>query len=90
MKHIVKINKKVPICIYIFVHFLFIFFLTLFLFCGNIIIENEMEERKMKNVYKVYNDCMKICLDLNIPVADFGSVNVEVNSRAKKRWGFVL
>lgn len=41
----------------------------------------------MKNVYKVYNDCMRICLDLNIPVADFDSINVEVNSRAKKRWG---
>lgn len=44
-----------------------------------------MEERKMKNVYKVYNDCLKICLDLNIPVAN--SIYVKVNSRAKKRWG---
>ena len=46
-----------------------------------------MEGIKMKNVYKVYNDCMRICLDLNIPVADFDSIDVEVNSRAKKRWG---
>lgn len=41
----------------------------------------------MKNLYRAYNDCMRICLDLNIPVADFEDIEVEVNSRAKKRWG---
>ena len=39
----------------------------------------------MKSVYKVYNDCLKICFDLNIPVADI--IHVKVNTRAKKRWG---
>ena len=39
----------------------------------------------MKNVYKVYNDCLKICFDLNIPVAN--TIHVKVNTRAKKRWG---
>ena len=47
-----------------------------------------MEERKMKSIYKVYNDCLKICFDLNIPVAN--TIHVKVNTRAKKRWGFVL
>ena len=39
----------------------------------------------MKNVWKVYDDCRKICLELNIPIAD--CIMVKVNSRAKKRWG---
>ena len=39
----------------------------------------------MKNLYKVYSDCLKICKDNNIPIADV--IHVEVNSRAKKRWG---
>ena len=39
----------------------------------------------MKNLYKVYFDCLKICKDNNIPIADV--IHVEVNSRAKKRWG---
>ena len=41
----------------------------------------------MKNVYKVYNDCMRICLDLNIPVADFDCIDIKVNTRSNKRWG---
>lgn len=39
----------------------------------------------MKNVLNVYYDCRKICIDLNIPIAD--CIRVKVNSRAKKRWG---
>ena len=39
----------------------------------------------MKNLYKVYADCLKICNDNKIPVADV--IHVEVNSRAKRRWG---
>ena len=39
----------------------------------------------MKNVDKVFSDCVKICKDLNIPVAD--CIYVKINRRAKKRWG---
>ena len=39
----------------------------------------------MKSLYKVYSDCCAICFSLDIPIAD--CIHVEVNSRAKKRWG---
>ena len=39
----------------------------------------------MKNLYKVYSDCVSICERHKIPIADV--VHIEVNSRAKKRWG---
>lgn len=39
----------------------------------------------MKNVNKVFEDCKKICLELDIPIAE--NISVKVNSRAKKRWG---
>lgn len=39
----------------------------------------------MKNLYKVYSDCVSICEKHKIPIADV--IHIEVNSRAKKRWG---
>ena len=39
----------------------------------------------MKSIYKVYSDCCAICFSLDIPIAD--DIHVEVNTRAKKRWG---
>lgn len=48
-------------------------------------IEIEMEEKKMKNIKKVYEDCADICNGFNIPIAK--TIYLKVNSRAKKRWG---
>lgn len=39
----------------------------------------------MKNLYEAYSKCRAICFSLDIPIAD--SIKVEVNTRAKKRWG---
>lgn len=41
----------------------------------------------MKNLYEAFYRCVRICEENNIPIANSEEIEVEVNSRAKKRWG---